>query len=106
MSLSSIHERTWKAAMSLATSASSIQERIGNAYLDILPLKPEEFPEDLRGKFEEIVGIMSTGSTYEVTAAAMNSEKAEEVATLVFDLHSGVYFQFLAAYDTGEPEPD
>lgn len=50
MSLSSIHERTWNAAMNLATSASSIQERIGNAYLAILPLKPEEFPEDLRGK--------------------------------------------------------
>ena len=51
-----VSERVYNAVEALATGSGSLRERLRNAVMGLLPLRPEEFAtEDQRSRFELII---------------------------------------------------
>ena len=85
------HEKFSRAIGSMATSPKSLQERIADAYIyNIIHVKIEEVPEDIRFKFENLqerlTSVQPTGDEGSVMASIkeMSTDEAIEIANDIF----------------------
>ncbi|MEL7405608.1 MAG: hypothetical protein AAFN00_01380, partial [Cyanobacteria bacterium J06558_2] len=66
----------------LATSTDRIQERVGDAYIHLLPLMKDEFPTDLQSDFDklkqELTKVQPSGTegSVKATTKVMTDDKA------------------------------
>jgi hypothetical protein len=82
-------EKFSSAVYSMATSATSIQERIHNAYLyNIMYVKPEGVPESARYKFKSLLEELPN-------ALSMSTEKAVEKASIILDIADSIKSYYL-----------
>ncbi len=86
----------WSAIYYLATSAAPIQERLDHAASELLYLRPEELPEDLREEFEDLLrdltaqdDVADEGNTA-VKTSRRSDAKAERLARRIFDLYTEI----------------
>lgn len=85
-------ERMRLALVALSGSSNSMQKRIELCVFQLLPLRAEDFPEEMQSEFEYIVNFLSAsgspssgGSLREVTKA-LTDEDAKEVIERIVDL--------------------
>ena len=91
-----VWEKLMAAVHGMASSGSSIQQRIANAFTgSLVRLEVEDFPEDLRPKFAEIHSAMTRvesedDGAFQASASAMTTEEAESIARTIVDLYDQV----------------
>lgn len=89
------YEKFMGAAQSLATSSQPLQKRLLYAAMSIHTLNPEDFPE---GELRDLWNTISKSLTkekpvgdegsFEATTSKMPDARAEEVATLIWEMFS------------------
>ncbi len=86
----------WSAVYYLATSAAPIQERLDRAASEMLYLRPEELPEDLREEFEDLLRELTTQDdvaaegNIAATKRRLSDAQAERLARRIFDLYTEI----------------
>jgi hypothetical protein len=84
-----VRERLWKAIYVLATSASSIQERVDNACSELAPLRADDFADP---KARAIIGAIGERSTAHrngpATLLMLTDGEAAALAKQIFELDS------------------
>ena len=85
----------WSAVYHLATSAAPIQERLDRAASELLYLRPEELPEDLREEFEDLLRELTAqddvvGEGNVATTRRLSDAQAERLARRIFDLYTEI----------------
>lgn len=84
----------WNAVYTLATSADRIQERLALAAMDLIVLRPEELPVELRDRFEELLNELTKENaiadegTVAATMRKMSDTQAEKLARDIFDIYT------------------
>ena len=87
------HEKLYVAVIGMAQSPAALPQRLADAYISsLIRLKSEDFPPDLRGKFEELTRLMTSkeavgdeGNVH-ATVNQMTAEEADRAAHLVINL--------------------
>jgi hypothetical protein len=90
------YERLHLAVENLATERGSLQDRLYYAFLDIHPLRVEDFPERLRNEFREIseemtkVKPVGDEGSIKATCIVMSDDEAAKIAQRIFDLFTAI----------------
>lgn len=91
------HEKFSNAISSMAVSPKSIQERIADAYVyNLIHLKPEELPEEIRYQFTELAkkltAVEPNGNEGSVSATTnqMSTDEAIEIAQEIVSMADSV----------------
>ena len=87
----------------MASSPYSMQQRIADAYTgSLIRLRADNFPDDLRLKFEEISKKLTSGTptgdegTVQASVSSMNEEEATEIAREIVNLYDQVSARYRA----------
>lgn len=97
------YERLRLAVENLATGRGSLQDRLYYAFLDIHPLRVEDFPERLRDEFrkisEEMIQVepVSEEGSIKATCRAMSDDEAANIAQRIFDLFATIARRYCEA---------
>jgi hypothetical protein len=89
------HEKFGTAVQSLATSSSSIQDRLHSAFMSFHPVQARDFKEpEVREAYEEIMQRLTAVKddphslgTVRVTLNQMSDHEASEIAQLICDFY-------------------
>ena len=92
----SVNERLSSAVKSLATGKGDVRNRLEAAIMQLLPLRPEDFPEHLRSDFDWII---EQATKYEAqhdegklkaTMKRIQNSTGEKIATRLYDMHQEI----------------
>lgn len=95
------NEYTWEqlygTVSSLVTTEATIKDRLCNACVSrLIRLQPEDFPEELRSEFKEIiyeitkVKPVNDEGNIKASVQAMSTEKAQKIAERIFSLYDNI----------------